>query len=79
MKELELEERLKLLEKEINILGEDVDKAKLDMEESVDSLKIEIESLKMILKESVPDFQNKFQRVKGTVLREIDPEWVNKK
>jgi hypothetical protein len=49
------------------------------MEESVDSLKIEIESLKMILKESVPDFQNKFQRAKDTVLREIDPEWVNKK
>jgi hypothetical protein len=79
MKELEIEEKLKLLQKEINLLGEDADKAKLDLKEAVGSLKIEIESLKIILKELIPDFQNKFRNVKNTVLKEIDPEWMNEK
>lgn len=76
-KELEFEEKLKLLEKEMNLLGEDLDKVKLDLEEAVDSLKLEIESLKIILKETVPDFEKKFHSVKNTVLREINPEWLN--
>ncbi len=79
MKELEVEEKLRLLEKEIRILGEDADKAKLDLEEAVDSLKLEIESLKLAMKESVPDFQKKFQSARNIVLRDIDPEWMNKK
>jgi hypothetical protein len=78
-KELELEEKLKLLEKEINLLGDDAEKARLDLEESVDSLKLEIVALKSTLKELIPDFHKKFQNVKNTVLREIDPEWMNEK
>lgn len=79
MKELELEERLKLLEKEMNLLGEDVEKTGLDIKEAIDLLKLEIESLKRIMDGLVPDFQKKFSGVKNTVLREIDPEWMNKK
>lgn len=79
MKELELEEKIRLLEKEVMLLGEDADKENLDLKESADKLMIEIEALKVILKELVPDFQNKFNEVRDTVLREIDPEWINKK
>jgi hypothetical protein len=79
MKEAALEEKISLLEKEIRILGEDSDKARLDLEEAVDALKLEIESLKMVLKESIPDFRDKFQSVRKTVLRDIDPEWMNRK
>lgn len=78
-KEIELEEKVKLLEKEITVLGEASDNAKLDMEEAVDKLRIEIESLKAILNDLVPDFQNKYQVVKNSVLREIDPQWIEKK
>ena len=75
-KELELEERVNLLEKEVNLLGDDSEKSRLDLEESVDSLRLEIESVKMVLKELVPDFQDKFRNIKNTVLREIDPQWI---
>ena len=77
-KEIELEEKVKLLEKEIVVLGEASDNAKLNMEEAVDTLRIEIESLKAILNEAVPDFQNKYQRIRNAVLREIDPQWIEK-
>jgi hypothetical protein len=77
-KELELEERVNLLEKEVNLLGEDSEKTRLDLEEAVDSLRLEIESLKMLLKDFVPDFQDKFRNIRNTVLREIDPQWIAK-
>ena len=78
-KELELEEKVNMLEKEINVLGETEEKVRLDLEESVDSLRLEIESLKMVLKELVPNFQDKFNTIKDTVLREIDPQWITRK
>jgi len=74
MKELELEEKVKLLQKEVNLLGEDVDKAKLDLEETKDLLKIEIEALKTILKEVVPDFSKKYGIARDNILREIVPD-----
>ena len=78
-KELELEEKINLQEKEINLLGEAAGKVRLDLEEAVDSLRLEIEAVKMILKELVPNFQEKFNDIKNSVLREIDPQWINKK
>ena len=70
-KELELEEK-------VNLLGEESGKTRLDLEAAVDSLRLEIESVKMVLKDLVPDFQDKFRNIKNTVLREIDPQWIAK-
>jgi hypothetical protein len=78
-KELELEEKVNLLEKEIKLLSDGEEKVRFDMEEAVDSLRLEVESVKMILKELVPDFREKFDDIKSTVLREIDPQWMTKK
>jgi hypothetical protein len=78
-KELAFEEKINLLEKEIGLLGEEAEKARLDLEESADLLKIEIESLKVIFKELIPDFQKKFSDTKDYVLREINPEWPEEK
>jgi len=74
MKELELEEKVRLLQKEVNLLGDDVDRAKLNLEETKDSVIIEIEVLKAILEEAVPDFQKKYSIARDNVLREIVPE-----
>jgi hypothetical protein len=74
MKELELEEKVRLLQKEVNLLGEDVDRAKLNIEETKDSLIIEIEVLKAILEEAVPDLEEKYSIARDNVLREIVPE-----
>ena len=70
-KELELEEK-------VNLLGEESGKTRLDLEAAVDSLRLEIESVKMVLKDLVPDFQDKFRNIKNAVLREIDPQWIDK-
>jgi len=70
-KELELEEK-------VNLLGEKSGKTRLDLEAAVDSLRLEIESVKMVLKDLVPDFQDKFRNIKNAVLREIDPQWIDK-
>jgi len=78
-KELELEEKINLQEKEINLLGEAEGKVRLDLEEAVDSMRLEIEAVKMTLKELVPNFQEKFNDIKNSVLREVDPQWINKK
>ena len=70
-KELELEEK-------VNLLGEESGKTRLDLEAAVDSLRLEIESVKMVLKDLVPDLQDKFRNIKNAVLREIDPQWIDK-
>jgi len=77
-KELELEEKVNLPEKELKLLGEDDEKMRLDLEEAVDCLRLEIESVKMVLKELVPNFEEKFNCIKNTVVREIDPQRLNK-
>ncbi len=77
-KELELEEKVSLLEKELKLLGEDAEKMRLDLEEAVDCLRLEIESVKLALRESLPNFEEKFSCVKETVLRDVDPERLNK-
>jgi len=76
-KELELEEKVNLLEKELKLLGEDGEKMRLDLEEAVDCLRWEIESIKMVLKELLSNFREKFSCIKN-VFREIDPQRLNK-
>lgn len=73
-KELELEERVRLLEKEVNLTGDDIEKLRLDLEEMIDSLKLEIQALIMTLNEFIPNFEQRFNSIKETVIREIDPE-----
>jgi len=68
-KELEIEEKVNLLDKEVKLLGEDAEKVRLDLEEAADSLRLEIESVKMVLKELLPNFQERFNSIKNTVLR----------
>ncbi len=54
------------------LLGEEEEKVKLDLEEAVDSLRLEIESVKVTLRELIPNFEENFSSIKNTVLREMD-------
>jgi hypothetical protein len=74
--ELEIEKKIRLLEKEIGLLGEGSDKVKFDLEEEGDKLRLDIEALRMTLEELVPGFQEKFLSVKRSVLKEVDPQWM---
>lgn len=72
-KEIELEEKVNLLEKEVKVLGEDDEKVRLDLQEAVGSLRLEIKCVKMILKELVPEFREKYDCIRNSVLSEVDP------
>jgi hypothetical protein len=73
-KELEIEERVRLLEKEVNLIGDDIERLRLDLEETVDKLKLEIQAIKMTLRELLPGFEKRHSTIRESVIREIDPE-----
>lgn len=77
-KEIELEEHIRLIEKELEVLGEDLEKTKLHTEEALDALRLEIESIKRILEGSVEGFNEKFEEMRRIAMREIDPEELKK-
>jgi len=73
-KELELEERVRLIEREVNLLGDDIERLKLDIEEAIDTVRLEIQAIKMTLGELLPGFEERFRVIRDRVVREIDPE-----
>lgn len=77
MKEQELGKRISLLERELSVLVEDLDKLKLDHRSEWDTLQIEIETLKRFLKAHHPDFVGTFGKIKSQTLMESNPEWVS--
>ena len=74
MKEKEMERRLTLVEREMGVLVEDVDRNKLDLRSQIDMLRIELASLKRFLAERYPDFGTAFQRLKSETMLEELPE-----
>ncbi len=77
MKEQELGKRISLLERELNVLVDDLDKLKLNHRSDLDTLQIEIETLKTFLKKYHSDFIATFSKIKSQTLMEKNPEWVS--
>ncbi|HLG23275.1 MAG TPA: hypothetical protein VI382_10705 [Candidatus Manganitrophaceae bacterium] len=74
MKTLELEEKVRLLEKEIDILAEQVDQLKLDAKEHIDTIKIELATLKALMSEISPQFKTRYLKIKKKIEEKFDPE-----
>ncbi len=64
----------KLLDEELDLLTTEVMNLKLNCRTEIDALKLEIETLKRVLADSYPDFQERCQAVKEAVIREVSPE-----
>ena len=77
-KEIELEECIRLVEKEVEVLGEDLERIKLDTKEAIDALRLEIESIKLVLERSIDGFKEKLEEMREVATREIDPEGLKK-
>ncbi len=77
-KEIELEERIRLVEREVEILGEELERVKLDTKEAIDALRLEVESLRLALERSVEGFKERFEETREVAMREIDPEGLKK-
>ncbi len=77
MKEKETVQRIRLLEQEIRVLVEELDKQKLDMRGQLDELRLEIESLKGFLQREHPEFPETFRKMKEQTIQNKNPEWMS--
>lgn len=77
MKEIEMEEKIHFIEKELDVLTDGIENSKLSLKAEADELKIEIESIKSYLKEASPDFKKKFPEIKKKIIQEKNPEWIS--
>jgi hypothetical protein len=78
MEPSDVEQRLKLLEKQVEAAVSLFQDTKLDLLSGYDSLKIEIETLKRYLQNLHPDFQARYQELREEVVRSMDPEWAER-
>jgi hypothetical protein len=73
-RELELERKEKLVEREMESLTNEVFELKRTHRAEIDELKLEIEVLKLLLAQSQTDFNERFKAIKEKVRLELSPE-----
>lgn len=74
MKEARLEEQLRLLEKEIALLGESIESVRMDLQEQMGKITIELDVLKAFLMHAHPDFKTQYPRLKEIVTTQKEPK-----
>jgi hypothetical protein len=74
MKEVAIEEKIRLMEKEMELLGESIESIKMDLNEQVAMLGIELNTLKAYLTKQHPDFKTEYLKIKKMVTSEVDPD-----
>ncbi len=60
MKEVAIQERIRLMEKEMDLLGESMDRIKMDLKEQVATLRIELDILKAFLTQVYSEFKTQY-------------------
>jgi len=73
MKEIAVQERIRLIEKEMDLLGESIDRIKMDLNEQVSILRIELDTLKAFLTQVHPEFKTQYPKIKKMVTEKVDP------
>ena len=71
----DLEQRVRLLEKQVESTVALFQQTKLDLVSAVDNLKIEVETLKVFIKRLHPEFEQAYSEIREEVVRQVDPEW----
>jgi hypothetical protein len=74
MKEIEIDKKLRLLEKEILCAGDETAKIKLDLQAAIDALTIDVETLKVLVQQALPVSKEEYRKVRESVIRKINPE-----
>jgi hypothetical protein len=69
-----VESKVKMLDEELGVMGDEVSALMRDHREDVDTLRLEIETLKLILAQTVPDFSERYARMKEKARLEVIPE-----
>jgi hypothetical protein len=74
MKEVAIQERIRLIEKEMDLLGESIDRIRMDFKEQVATLRIELDTLKAFLTQVYPEFKTHYPRIKKMIREKMDPD-----
>lgn len=74
MKTEGLAEPATLLERELEVLGDDVESLRRAHRIDLDSLRLEIEALKLLLGQTLDGFEHRYREAYDRARREINPE-----
>jgi hypothetical protein len=75
MEELDIKQRLHLLQKQIETTASLSDETKLDLLAAIDEVKLEVEVMKRFLAHVHPDFTHRYATLREAVIHEVNPEW----
>jgi hypothetical protein len=76
MEERQIEQRIHLLQQEVEAAVSLIDQAKLNCAAATDALKIEIEVLRRFMEHAYPDFPSRYTELRAQVLHAVNPESI---
>jgi regulator of replication initiation timing len=74
MRDKEVENRLKMLEKQISVNGDELGALKREERAAIDALRLEVETLRRCLFRVCPDLEECFSAIRAETAQEVDPE-----
>ena len=79
MEDAAIEQRLHLLQREIEATGSLLKDSKVDLVAAIDALRIEVEILKSYMDRFHPSFGKTYAELRQEAIQSIDPEWTDTK
>ena len=76
MEDADIEQRLHLMQKQIEATVSLTGECKLDLLAAIDSLRIELEVLKRYMERYHPGFAESYPKFREEAIQAIDPEWI---
>ena len=76
MEEHDIEQRFRLLQKQVEATASLLNDIKIDLTAAIDSVKLEIETIKMFIERHHPEFSDEYAKLKEEATQAIDPEWM---
>lgn len=74
MKPKELEQKESMLDREIQLLEERLEKLELETRSEFDKFRLELTALQRFLENHDPNFKRQFKQVREEVFRNLNPE-----
>jgi hypothetical protein len=78
MEEFDIKQQFHLLQKQVEAAVSLTEEVKLNLVAGIDSLKLEVEVLKRFMERYHADFVRRYPELKEEMLREVDPEWIER-
>jgi parvulin-like peptidyl-prolyl isomerase len=76
MDEIDIQQRVRLLEKEIESTAAELEETRLGLIAALNQLKAEIEAVKAFLQRTHAAFEDSHRRLREEAVETMDPEWI---